>query len=220
MKSYEFVDLNYSMPEPEAVAGTAETHYRFMDKRRSVRDFSDRPVPREVIEHLIMTASSAPSGAHMQPWHFAAVSDPGMKAKIREAAEAEEKLSYEQRMTEEWLEALEPIGTDWQKPFLEIAPWLVIMFRSNFHYEGDRKVKHYYVSESAGIAAGFFIQAVHNAGLVTLTHTPSPMGFLGEILERPEHEKAFLLLPVGYPAEGAQVPKLERKGLDRVSSWH
>lgn len=190
-----------------------------MERRRSVRMFSDEPVPRSLIEAAIRTASSAPSGAHMQPWTFVAVSNPAIKATIRKAAEQEEFESYEGgRMPEEWREALAPLGTDWRKPFLETAPWLVVAFAQSygFHEDGTRKT-HYYVRESVGIACGFFITALHQMGLVTLTHTPSPMGFLGSILNRPANEKAFILFPVGYPADDATVPVLERKSLDEVA---
>jgi nitroreductase len=190
-----------------------------MDTRRSVRDFSDRPVPRDLIEAAIRTASTAPSGAHMQPWTFVAVSDPALKRSIRIAAEEEEYESYQGgRMPPEWLEALAPIGTDWRKPFLETAPWLVVIFAQayGFHPDGARRT-HYYVKESVGISAGMFITALHQMGLVTLTHTPSPMGFLSDLLGRPKSEKPFILFPVGYPAEGACVPALERKSLKEMS---
>jgi iodotyrosine deiodinase len=191
-----------------------------LSRRRTVRDFSPEAVPREVIEAAVRCAASAPSGANQQPWRFVAVSDPELKARIREAAEEEERLNYEQRFPEEWLEALAPFGTDWRKPFLEIAPWLIVVFRIDYGLaEDERKVKHYYVQESVGIACGFLLAALHRAGIATLTHTPSPMGFLGEILGRPRNERPFLLIPVGYPAEGAQVPKLEKKALDEVLVW-
>ena len=178
--------------------------YRRMDQRRSVRQFSDHPVARDVIKNLIRAASTAPSGAHKQPWNFVAVSDPKIKAAIRRVAEVEERKNYEHRMPEEWLEALEPFGTDWHKPFLEIAPWLVVLFQQNVErLPSGQQRKNYYVTESVGIAAGMFLSAVHEVGLVALTHTPSPMGFLSEILDRPPNEKPFLLIPVGYPAAGA-----------------
>ncbi len=204
--------LRVNAPEKEALS-----FYQRMDQRRSVRDFSDREVSREVIENLIRTASSAPSGAHKQPWTFVAVSQPAVKKQIREAAEKEEYEFYHGRATEEWLQDLKPIGTDWHKPFLEIAPWLIVVFKKSYNNEGHGKSKNYYVQESVGIACGFLIAAIHQAGLVTLTHTPSPMNFLGDILKRPDNEKPFLLLPVGYPASGAQVPRLQRKTLDEVS---
>lgn len=202
------------------MAARAETFFEEMDARRSVRDFSDRPVPRALIERAIATASTAPSGAHMQPWTFVAVSDPDLKRQIREAAEAEERESYDGRMSDEWLEALAPLGTDWRKPFLETAPWIVVLFaqRTGLRPDGSKR-KHYYVQESCGIAAGFFIAALHHMGLATLTHTPSPMRFLSDLLERPPNEAATILFPVGYPAEDAAVPDLTRKGLDEVAVW-
>lgn len=196
-------------------------YYAYMDQRRSIREFSDEPVPREVIEQLVLTASSAPSGAHQQPWTFCIVSDAEIKKQIRAAAEQEEYESYNNRMSEEWLEALKPLGTDWNKPFLEIAPWLIIVFKKSYDLKEDgSKSKNYYVNESVGLAAGFLISAIHNAGLVTLTHTPSPMNFLQKILNRPSNEKPFLLLPVGYPADDVEVPDLKRKGLDDVAVWY
>lgn len=193
--------------------------FAFMDRRRSLRYFSDRPVPKEIIENIVKTASTAPSGAHKQPWTFCVVGDPAIKAKIREAAEAEERESYNGRMSEEWLRDLAPLGTDWQKPFLETAPWLIVIFKKAYELESGEKHKCYYVSESVGIAAGFLLAAIHNAGLVSLTHTPSPMNFLQKILERPDNERPFLLVPVGYPADGATVPDLRRKSLEAVSVW-
>lgn len=168
------------------------------------------------MEDLIRTASSAPSGAHRQPWTFCLVGNPDIKRRIREAAEAEEYTNYHGRMSDEWLEDLQPFGTDWEKPFLEIAPWLVVIFKKPYDLEGDEKHKNYYVNESVGLAAGFLIAAIHQAGLSCLTHTPSPMNFLQRILGRPENERPFLLLPVGYPAPGAQVPDLQRKPLGEV----
>lgn len=192
--------------------------YAYMDQRRTVRDFSDRPVPPEIIENIIKTASTAPSGAHKQPWTFCVVQDPDIKKQIRIAAEEEEYQSYHGRMTEEWLQDLAPLGTDWHKPFLEIAPYLIVVFKRL--YEGEEKRKNYYVSESVGLATGFLLAAIHHAGLVALTHTPSPMNFLQHILQRPENERPFLLIPVGYPAEGAQVPDLRRKSLHEVAQWY
>ena len=214
------VPLAFRPLSPEESAARAEAFLREMDRRRSVRDFSDRPVPRALVERAILTASTAPSGAHMQPWTFVAVADPETKRQIREAAEAEERASYGGRMSDEWLEALAPLGTDWRKPFLEAAPWLVVLFaqRWGLRPDGSRR-KHYYVQESCGIAAGLFVAALHHAGLATLTHTPSPMRFLSEILERPPNEAPFILFPVGYPAEGARVPDIERKGLGEVAVW-
>lgn len=215
---YSFVPLNHEMISAADSLTQARAFYQRMDSRRSVRHFSGKPVHRETIAHLIRTASTAPSGAHKQPWTFVAVSDPAIKRKIREAAEAEEKQSYETRMPDEWLEALEPLATGWRKPYLEIAPWLVVLFQQTVELlpEGETR-KNYYVVESVGIAAGMFLAAVHQAGLVSLTHTPSPMKFLVDILERPSNEKPFLLMPVGHPEEGCQVPDLQRKGLDQVA---
>lgn len=192
-------------------------YYELMDKRRSVREFSDKPVPMAVIENIIKTASSAPSGAHKQPWIFCVVSSRKIKQQIREAAEKEEFTNYNGRMSEEWLEDLKVFGTDWHKPFLETAPYLIIVFKKAYDFdENGEKSKNYYVNESVGIACGFLISAIHHAGLITLTHTPSPMNFLEKILERPKNERAFLLLPVGYPVENAEVPNLKRKGLEEV----
>jgi iodotyrosine deiodinase len=188
--------------------------YEQMDTRRSIRTFSDMPVSQEVIEKIILTASSAPSGAHKQPWTFCAVQNPAIKSAIRQAAEKEEYESYQNRMTDEWLADLKPLGTDWQKPFLEIAPWLIVMFSQTTAAD---KSKHYYVQESCGIAAGFLIAAIHQAGLVTLTHTPSPMNFLKKILNRPDNERPYLLLPVGYPAQESYVPDIQRKPLEEVA---
>jgi len=189
-----------------------------MDQRRTVRAFSPDPVPQRLIELAIQTASTAPSGAHQQPWTFVAVGDEDTKRHIRQAAEAEERRSYESRMSEEWLEALAPLGTDWRKPFLETAPWLVVLFEQihGAFPDGSHR-KHYYARESVGIAAGFFVAAVHHMGLATLTHTPSPMGFLTQILGRPRSERPFVLFPVGYPAEDAEVPDLRRKELDEIA---
>jgi nitroreductase len=193
-----------------------------MRERRSVRDFSSRPVPREVVEACIEAACTAPNGANRQPWHFVAVSrdDPELRRRIREAAEEEERRFYEERAPEEWLEALAPLGTDAEKPFLEEAPWLVVIFAESWSPDGEGgRRKNYYVTESVGIATGMLITAVHLAGLVALTHTPSPMGFLNEVLDRPENERAFLVLVVGYPDEEARVPVIEKKPLEQVSTF-
>lgn len=211
MKDHAFIPykgLNFS--EEKALQQSADFH-EFFDKRRSVRHFSDKPVPREIIEKIIMTASSAPSGAHKQPWVFCAVSDPQIKKQIRIAAEEEEYKSYHGRMSEEWLEDLAPMGTNEHKPFLEIVPWLIIVFKKPYDIVDGQKKQNYYVSESVGLAAGFLLAAIHNAGLVSLTHTPSPMKFLQKVLNRPENEKPFLLIPVGYPADDAEVPDISRK---------
>ncbi len=191
-----------------------------LGRRRTVRDFSPEPVPRDLIEGAIAVAASAPSGANQQPWRFVAISDPSLQTQIRVAAEEEERTNYEGRFPDEWLRALAPFGTDWHKPFLEIAPWLIVVFRIDYGLTAsEEKVKHYYVQESVGIACGFLLAALHQAGLATLTHTPSPMGFLAEILGRPKNERPFLLIPVGFPAPDAQVPRLSKKPLDEVLLW-
>jgi iodotyrosine deiodinase len=195
-------------------------NYLFMNQRRSVRDFSDKPVPETVIRNLILAAGTAPSGAHKQPWTFCAVSNLELKKAIRKAAEKEEFDNYNGRMSEEWIRDLAPLGTDWKKEFLEIAPWLIIVFKRPFDLRDGQKFKNYYVSESVGIACGFLIQAIHEAGLVCLTHTPSPMNFLHKILDRPEEEKAFLLIPVGYPSPHALVPDIKRKKLDEIAAFY
>ena len=215
---YRHKKLEYARPTEADIISGSQAFYERMAKRRSVRFFASDPVPRVVIENCVRTAATAPSGAHQQPWHFAIVENPEVKSAIRVAAEKEEETFYNGRAPNDWLEALAPIGTDANKPYLEIAPYLVVLFARNFGLDGDQKIKHYYVSESVGIAAGFFITAVHNAGLVTLTHTPSPMKFLGDILGRPSNERAYLLLPVGYPADDATVPELHRKPFDEVAS--
>lgn len=200
----------------EEMRERAETFYRFMDKRRSLRMFSDKPVPKDVIENIIRTASTAPSGAHMQPWTFCAVNSPEIKSKIREAAEKEEYENYHGRMSERWLKDLEAFGTDHIKPFLEITPWLIIVMKRSYEIVDGEKKNNYYATESVGLATGFLLAAIHNAGLVALTHTPSPMNFLTKVLERPENEKPFLLIPVGYAADDAEVPDLKRKSLEEV----
>jgi nitroreductase len=206
------------LPETEALVRARAFHAE-MATRRSVRMFSPDPVPRELIELAIMTAGSAPSGAHQQPWTFVAVSDRDVRHRIRLAAEEEERRSYEGgRMPPEWLAALAPLGTDWHKPFLDVAPWIVVLFEQVHGWSPDGAVKkHYYARESVGIACGLFITAIHRMGLATLTHTPSPMGFLAEILGRPRNERPFVLLPVGYPAIDCTVPDLTRKPLDEVA---
>jgi nitroreductase len=191
-----------------------------MQARRTVRDFSDRPVPREVIEACLRSAGSAPNGANLQPWHFVAIADPAVKHQVRIAAEEEEREFYEHRAPKEWLRALAPLGTDWRKPFLEIAPWLIAVFSQPCRVLADgTRMKHYYATESVGIATGFLVAAIHHAGLVSLTHTPSPMAFLNRILHRPAHEKPFLLLVVGHPAGNAAVPDVHRKPLEEISSF-
>ncbi len=203
------------------MSARAREFYSLMNARRSVRHFSPDPVPRELIELAILTASSAPSGAHRQPWKFVAISEPEIKREIRIATESEERISYEGgRMPPEWLEALAPLGTDWHKPFLETVPWIVVVFEETHGIsEEGRSIKNYYVKESVGIACGLFVAALHNMGLATLTHTPSPMAFLSRILGRPDNEKPYVLFPIGYPAADAQVPDLRRKSPEEVAVW-
>ena len=189
-------------------------------RRRTVRDFSDKSVPKDIIENCIKAAGSSPSGANHQPWHFAVVTDPDTKTDIRKAAEEEERLLYNERAPNEWLEALAPLGTDENKPFLEIAPYLIVIFAESYSLDtDDNKIKNYYVSESVGIATGILITALHNAGLVTLTHTPSPMNFLRRILRRGKNERAFIILVTGFPAENAKVPVLEKKDFEDYTSF-
>jgi iodotyrosine deiodinase len=216
----EQVQLDFHhLPETEMLE-RARKFFDLVNRRRSVRKFSDRPVPRPVIEACLRAASTAPSGANQQPWHLAVVGDPVLKQKIRAAAEIEERSFYSGRAPEEWLNALKPLGTDSEKPFLEIAPYLIAIFAQSYHFDdAGNKVKHYYATESVGIATGILITALHNAGLACLTHTPSPMGFLNEILQRPNHERPFLLLVVGYPAEDATVPRIRRKELNEYVSF-
>lgn len=205
---------------PEDATERAKSYYEWLDTRRTVREISNKPIPKELIDNLIMAASTAPSGAHKQPWTFCAISNTDIKSKIREAAEKEEFDSYNGRMSDRWLKDLAPIGTDWNKPFLENAPWLIVVFkRVHEHIDGE-KVNNYYVNESVGIACGMLISAIHNAGLVTLTHTPSPMNFLTKILSRPENERPFLLLPIGYPKNEVYVPDLQRKPLGEVAAYY
>ncbi len=216
-KELSFKKYEYTPVTSETMIERSEAFYKMLDKRRSVRSFSDNPVPKSVIENIIKTASSAPSGAHKQPWTFVAVSNPELKQKIRTAAEKEEYENYHGRMSDEWLEDLRPFDTDWNKEFLTIAPWLIIVFKKSYDLVNGVKKKNYYVQESVGIATGMLISAIHQCGLITLTHTPSPLNFLAKILERPENEKPYLLLPIGYPAEGAVVPVLKRKSLEEMS---
>jgi nitroreductase len=213
--------LPFAQRTEQEMESRSRDFYALMSKRRSVRDFSDKPVPRQLIERAIQTAGTAPSGAHKQPWKFVAVDSPVIKNRIREEAEKEEYESYHGRMSEEWLRALEPIGTDWQKPFLEHAPWIVVCFAEKYQVTRDgRHARNYYVAESVGIACGLFIAAIHNMGLVTLTHTPSPMRFLNHILCRPKNERPYIVFPVGYPATGATVPDLKRKSLEQICQWN
>lgn len=205
---------------PAEMCRRATEFFADMRRRRSVRDFSARPAAREIIEDCLRAAGTAPNGANMQPWHFVAISDPAVKKEIRLAAEKEEAAFYNHRAPEDWLEALAPLGTDAQKPFLETAPWLIAIFAQNYSLTPDgEKVKHYYVSESVGIATGILITALHHAGLATLTHTPSPMGFLNKILHRPDNERPFLLLVAGYPANKTTVPVISKKSLDEIATF-
>ena len=220
MTEHPFRKLAFNRLEPDDIVRRAAEFHAGMATRRTTRHFSSDPVPREAIELAIRTAGTAPSGAHQQPWTFVAVSDPDLKQRIREAAEREEYENYHGRMPPEWLQALEPLGTDEHKMHLTDAPWLVVVFRKAYGFNADgSKRPYYYTQESVGIATGFFIAAVHMMGLTTLTHTPNPMGFLSELLDRPPNEKAYLILPVGFPAPDARVPDIERLPLSAISSW-
>ncbi len=210
----------HQLSEPE-MAKRTEEYMKFMDSRRSVREFSEKMVPLEVIENIIKTASSAPSGANKQPWTFCVVASPELKKKIRERAEAEEFLSYNGRMSENWLKDLEPFGTNHVKDFIEVCPYIIVVFKKAYDIdENGAKHNNYYVNESVGIAVGFLLAAIHEAGLVSLTHTPSPMNFLQELLERPDNERPYLLIPVGYPSENAKLPNIVRKPLNEVSVFY
>jgi nitroreductase len=220
MNPPKFIPLVHHEYSPEEMKRRAVSFRDEMRRRRTVRYFSSRVVPREVIEDCLLAAGGAPSGANMQPWHFVVVSDAAIKRQIRETAEKEEHEFYHGRAPQEWLEALAPLGTDEHKPYLEIAPYLIVIFGQSYGVLLDgRKVKNYYVTESVGIATGILITAIHHAGLVALTHTPSPMGFLNQILGRPENERAFLILVVGYPAEGAVVPDINKKPLHEIITF-
>ena len=213
-----FKKLDFEEYSESKMRSRSESFLNEIITRRTIREFSDRIVPIDIINNCIKTAASAPSGANKQPWQFVIVKDSGIKTKIREAAEKEEKEFYGHRATKEWLEDLNQFGTDWHKPFLEIAPYLIVVFRKIYDLEDDgTQRKNYYVNESVGIASGFLLAALHHAGLITLTHTPSPMNFLGEILNRPKNEKAFLLIPVGYPAKDAEVPDISKKPFGEIS---
>lgn len=221
MPTPAFVPLAFQRLSPETQAARAAAFLETIRSRRTVRDFSPEPVPFRLIETAIRAAASAPSGANRQPWHFVVISNPEIKRRIREAAEEEERAFYDHRATDEWLEALSPLGTDWHKPFLEIAPYLIVVFREDYGLKKNAaghevREKNYYVMESVGIACGFLLAALHLSGLATLTHTPSPMGFLSQILNRPKNEKPYLLIPVGYPAEGTRVPDIKKKDLEEV----
>lgn len=212
--------LQFETREPADMLERARHFRSLMERRRTVRDFSSRPVPRSLIEDCVMTAATAPSGANQQPWTFVCIADAETKSHIRVAAEEEEKTFYAGRAGEEWLDALAVLGTDEHKPFLETAPWLIAIFGQRYGVDpGGKRHKHYYMPESVGIACGFLIASLHNAGLATLTHTPSPMGFLNGICGRPGHEKALILLVAGYPAEDALVPDISRKDAGQVIVW-
>ena len=214
---FPLVPLDFrTFPEDEMLARVRE-FYQDLNRRRTVREYSDRPVPREIVQQAILAAGTAPSGAHKQPWTFVLVGDPAVKAKIREAAEIEEKENYTRRMPESWLKDLAPLGTDENKSFLTTCPWLIVIFAQVWGRDANgKKSKHYYVNESVGIATGMLLAALHRAGLATLTHTPSPMGFLHRILERPENERAYMLIALGYPKKGCKVPDLQRKSLEQI----
>lgn len=219
--SYPFVSYSKETFSAEEMMQRSNEFYEWMDKRRTVRDFSDKPVPKEVMEKILLTASSAPSGAHKQPWTFCVVSDAAIKKQIRIEAEKEEFESYNGRMTEEWKADLLPLQTDWKKEFLETAPYLIIVFKRSYELEPTgHKHQNYYVTESCGIACGFLLTAIHHAGLAALTHTPSPMNFLSKVLNRPGNEKPYLVIPVGYPAEECWVPVLQRKSIDKIAVWY
>ena len=215
----KFIPYNkQSYSEAETLTRSVE-HLSYMDKRRTVRDFSSEPIPKQILENIIMAASTAPSGAHKQPWTFCVVTNPELKSKIKAAAEEEEYESYNGRMPEDWLEDLSYLGTDWHKPFLETAPALIIVFRKSYDLIDGKKRNNYYVTESVGLACGFLLEAIHYCGLVALTHTPSPMNFLTKLLNRPENEKPFLLIPIGYPTENTMVPDLKRKDENEVIQY-
>lgn len=216
----EFVAYTKTTYPRAEMISRAREFYLWMDQRRTVREFSSEEIPEEVIDNIILTASTAPSGAHKQPWSFCVVRDPEIKKQIRIAAEKEEFESYNGRMPQEWLNDLVRFGTDWKKPFLESAPALIVVFKRSYELVGDEKKNNYYVTESVGLACGFLLAAIHHAGLVALTHTPSPMNFLCEVLERPANEKPFLLIPIGRPFEGCLVPKLARKPLNEVVTYY
>ncbi len=218
---FDHIKYEPTVFDPDEMIQRAREHHQWQDRRRSVRQISSRAVSREVIDSILLAASTAPSGAHKQPWTFCVIEDKEIKKKIRSAAEAEEKENYESRMSDRWLEDLKPFATNWEKPFLEEAPYLIAVFKRVFEWNQDgEKVNNYYVNESVGIACGMLISAIHHAGLVTLTHTPSPMNFLSKILDRPENERPYLLLPVGYADDDAYVPVLRRKGLKEIAVYY
>jgi nitroreductase len=215
-ENYPFIPLEIEKLSEAEQLERSRAFYEKLNKRRSVRSFSDKPVALEVMENIIKSASTAPSGAHKQPWTFCLVSSPELKRKIRIAAEAEEKENYSGRMSEEWLRDLAPFETNWEKPFLETVPYLIVVFKKAYDLVDGEKRNNYYVNESVGLATGMLLAAIHEAGLVSLTHTPSPMNFLKSVLNRPENERPFLLIPVGYPDEGATVPDIKRKSVAEI----
>lgn len=221
--NYDFIPVDFARLAPVEQQQRAAEFFELMKRRRTVREFSSEPVPFELLELAIQTAGTAPSGANQQPWHYVVVSNSKIKRQIRLAAEAEERENYGGRFPHEWLRALAPLGTDWHKEFLEIAPYLIVVFKQDYGLEilpdgTARKIKHYYVNESVGIAVGLLLAALHNAGLATLTHTPNPMSFLSGILQRPKNEKPYLLIPVGYPAPDAQVPDITKKSFAELAT--
>ena len=221
IKGYKHIPYHSERYSDEKMIQRSRSFYEWLDQRRSVREFSDKPVSKEVINNILQSASTAPSGANKQPWTFCAISNTAMKAQIRKAAEIEERENYDKRMSDRWKNDLEPLATDVNKPFLEIAPWLIAVFKRVFEY-GDKgeKLNNYYVNESIGIACGMLISAIHNAGLVTLTHTPSPMKFLTKLLNRPDNERPFLLLPVGFPESPVYVPDIKRKEMAEMTVFY
>ncbi len=220
MTNWPFEPLAYEEKSPQEMAEAAERFYRKIRQRRTVREFSDRAVPRQIIENAVRAAGTAPSGANMQPWHFVVVGNPELKSEIRTAAEQEEREFYEHRASEEWLKALEPLGTNEVKPFLETAPWLIAVFLKKFSFDaGGNRLKNYYTAESVGIACGFLLTALHEAGLATLTHTPSPMKFLNRILDRPGTERPYMLIVAGYPDKDARVPVIGKEPLDHIATF-
>lgn len=220
-EKHPFIPYSRERYSDEEMIKRSSAFFQWADERRSVRDFSSEPVPKEVMENILKTASTAPSGAHKQPWTFCLISNAELKSKLRELAEEEEKKSYGGRMSDSWIKDLEPLGTDWVKEFVDIAPWIVIVMKKAYDFgEDGEKKNNYYVAESVGLASGFLLMAIHNAGLVALTHTPSPMNFISKALGRPENERPFLLIPVGHPAKDASVPDLERKTIDEVVEYY
>ncbi|CAN5470607.1 nitroreductase family protein [soil metagenome] len=219
-KTYPYIEYTKESYSEAEMLKRSQDFYNWLDTRRTVRDFSNKPIPKKVIENILLAASTAPSGAHKQPWTFCVVTNADLKKQIRAAAEKEEYDSYNGRMTEEWLEDLAPLGTDWEKPFLEEAPALIIVFKRAYEFVAEKKKNNYYVTESVGLATGFLLAAIHNAGLVALTHTPSPMNFLCNLLARPENERPFLLIPIGYLANDTQVPDLKRKSLEEIDVFY